>query len=494
MEEAVTKTQAVQEHLIGGSWRPSGSGATFERINPFTGEVATVAAGATREDARAAVDAAAAAFPAWSRTPASERERLLNAAAEALDERAPAIAQTMVEECGGTFGWGMFNCMLASGMLRAAGALADRVDGAVEQIESGVPGLQAKAIRQPAGVVVGMAPWNAPVILSTRALAGPLAFGNTVVLKASEKCPRVHAAVIAVLADAGFPPGVVNLVIHSAADAPEVVDALIAHPATRRVNFTGSTKVGRIIAAKCAEHLKPSLLELGGKAPMVVLSDADLDEAAAAASFGAFMNSGQICMSTERVVADVSVAGQLAARLSERAQALTTGDPRDQGTMIGPLVDDAAREHVLELLDDARAKGATVLTGGEDRGNNVVTPAVVVGVTPEMRLYGEESFGPVVAVIDAQDADDAVRIANDSPYGLSAAVFTGDEDTGLDVARRIESGICHVNGSTVHDEPPMPFGGVKASGWGRFGGTAALHEFTDLRWITLQRGERHYPI
>jgi acyl-CoA reductase-like NAD-dependent aldehyde dehydrogenase len=258
---------------------------------------------------------------------------------------------------------------------------------------------------------------DAPVILSTRAIASPLAFGNPVVLKASEKCPRVHAAVIGALNDAGFPAGVVNLVIHSAADAPEVIDELIAHPATRRVNFTGSTKVGRIVAAKCAKHLKPSLLELGGKAPMVVLSDADLDEAAAAASFGAFMNSGQICMSTERIVADVAVAGQLASKLAERAQALTTGDPRDEGTMVGPLVDDAGREHVLELLEDARAKGATVLTGGEDRGNNVVTPAVVVGVTPGMRLYGEESFGPVVAVIDAQDADDAVRIANDSPYG-----------------------------------------------------------------------------
>jgi acyl-CoA reductase-like NAD-dependent aldehyde dehydrogenase len=490
----VTKTQSVQEHLIGGSWRPSSGGTTFERIDPFTGEVATVAAGASRADARAAVAAAAAAFPGWSRTPAAERGRLLNAAADLLDERAPQIAEAMIEECGGTFGWGMFNCMLAAGMLRAAGGLAGLVDGAAEEIESGVPGLKARAVRQPAGVVVGMAPWNAPVILATRAVASPLAFGNTVVLKASEKCPRVHAAVAGVLVDAGLPPGAINLVIHSPEDAPEVVDALISHAATRRVNFTGSTRVGRIVAMKCAEHLKPSLLELGGKAPMVVLADADLEEAANAASFGAFMNSGQICMSTERIVADVSVAGPLAAKLTERARKLTAGDPRDKGTMIGPLVDDAGREHVLALLADARAMGATVLTGGEDRGHNVVTPAVVIGVTPAMRLYDEESFGPVVAVIESQGVNDAVRIANDSPYGLAAAVFTGDEAAGLDVAARIESGICHVNGATVHDEPPMPFGGVKASGWGRFGGTAALHEFTDLRWITVQHGERHYPI
>jgi len=338
-----------------------------------------------------------------------------------------------------------------------------------------------------------MAPWNAPAILATRAVASPLAFGNTVVLKASEKCPRVHAAVAAVLHDAGLPAGAVNLVVHAPQDAPDVVEELIAHPATRRVSFTGSTRVGRIVARKCAEHLKPSVLELGGKAPMVVLADADLQEAAAAASFGAFMNSGQICMSTERIVAEAAVADDLAAALAERAGALTAGDPREEGTMVGPVVDDAARAHVLELLEDARAKGATV-TGGQDLGGNVLSPAVVTGVTEEMRLYGEESFGPVVAIVAADGADDAVRIANDTEYGLSAAVFTGDAQRGLELAARIESGICHVNGSTVHDEPPMPFGGVKASGWGRFGGTAALHEFTDLRWITVQEGERHYPI
>jgi len=483
-----------QHHLIGGRWQPSASGSTFERIDPFTGSAVTVAASAGRDDARAAVEAAAAAFPAWSAAAPEERSRLLTAAADLVDERAPEIAVVVTEECGGTFGWGMFNCMLAAGMLRAAAGLTGAVAGAVEDIESGVPGLKAQAVRRPAGVVVGMAPWNAPVILATRAVASPLAFGNTLVLKASEKCPRVHAAVAAALHDAGLPAGVVNLVVHSAADAPDVVDELIAHPAVRRVNFTGSTRVGRIVAMKCAEYLKPSVLELGGKAPMVVLGDADLEAAAAAASFGAFMNSGQICMSTEKVVADAAVADDLAARLAERAAALTAGDPRDEGTMVGPVVDDASRAHVLELIEDARAKGARVLTGGEDRGHNVLTPAVVAGVTPEMRLYGEESFGPVVAIITADGDDEAVRIANDTEYGLSAAVFSGDEQRGLEAAARIDSGICHVNGSTVHDEPPMPFGGVKASGWGRFGGSAALHEFTELRWITVQHGERHYPI
>jgi benzaldehyde dehydrogenase (NAD) len=338
-----------------------------------------------------------------------------------------------------------------------------------------------------------MAPWNAPVILSARAVATPLAYGNTVVLKASEQCPRTHAAVVRVLADAGLPAGSINLIIHAPEDAPEVVDELIAHPAVRRVNFTGSTRVGRIIATKCGEHLKRCLLELGGKAPQVVLADADLDAAADAASFGAFMNSGQICMSTERIVVDRSVADELAGKLAERAAKLVVGDPRDEGTMIGPVVSDGARERVMELIDDARSKGADVLAGGEADGN-LIAPTVLAGVTPDMRVYREESFGPVVAIVAVDGPDAAVEVANDTEYGLAAAVFGGDVDAAMEIARRIESGICHVNSSTVHDEPQMPFGGVKASGWGRFGGKAALEEFTELRWISVQQLSRQYPL
>jgi acyl-CoA reductase-like NAD-dependent aldehyde dehydrogenase len=480
-----------QQMLIGGEWTAARSGNTFERVDPFTGDLATVAAAAGREDARRAVEAAAAAFPGWAATAPAERRAVLNRAADLIGERAPEIAGIMTEEVGGTFGWGMFNCGLASNMLREAAAQAYAVVG--EVIPSDVPGALSMGVRVPAGVVVGMAPWNAPVILSTRAVASPLAFGNAVVLKASEQCPRTHAAVVRAIHDAGIPAGVINLVIHSAEDAPDVVDELIAHPAVRRVNFTGSTRVGRIVATKCAEHLKRSLLELGGKAPQVVLADADLDAAAAAASFGAFMNSGQICMSTERVVVDRSVADAFGARLAERASALVTGDPRDQGTMIGPVVTEASRERLLELIEDARAKGAAVLAGGTADGN-LVQPTVLAGVSQDMRIYREESFGPVVAIVPADGVDEAVRLANDTEYGLAAAVFGSDVDAALAVARRIESGICHVNSSTVHDEPQMPFGGVKSSGWGRFGGRAALEEFTELRWMTVQQTARHYPI
>ena len=480
-----------QRLLIGGEWKGASSGATFERTDPYTGEPATVAAAASRDDARRACDAAAEAFPGWASTPPAERRAALTRAADLLMERAQQIAPVMTEEVGGTFGWGMFNCDLASRMLREAAAQTYSVTG--EVIPSDVPGALSMGVRQPVGVVVGMAPWNAPVILSTRAIATPLAYGNAVVLKASENCPRTHAAVVRAIADAGVPAGAVNLIIHSAEDAPDVVDELIAHPAVRRVNFTGSTRVGRIIAAKCAEHLKRCLLELGGKAPQVVLPDADLDAAADAASFGAFMNSGQICMSTERIVADRSVAGQLGSKLAERAQKLVVGDPRDQGTMIGPVVSDAAREKILELIEDARAKGADVLAGGGADGN-LISPTVLAGVDADMRIYSEESFGPVVAIVPVDGDDEAVRVANDTEFGLAAAVFGEDVDHALEIARRIESGICHVNSSTVHDEPQMPFGGVKSSGWGRFGGKAALEEFTELRWMSVQQTSRHYPI
>jgi acyl-CoA reductase-like NAD-dependent aldehyde dehydrogenase len=480
-----------QQLLIGGEWAAAGSGATFEREDPYTGEVATVAAAASRDDARAAADAAAAAFPAWAATPPNERRELLFGAAALMRERAPDIAAVLTAETGGTFGYGMFNCMLAAGMLTEAAAQTTAVTG--EVIPSDVPGLTAMAVRQPAGVVVGIAPWNAPVILGTRALAAPLAYGNTVVLKASEVSPRTHGEVARAIADAGLPSGVVNLVTHPAESAPDVVDELIAHPAVRRINFTGSTRVGRLVAENAGRHLKKVLLELGGKAPLIVLADADLDEAVAAAKFGAFMHQGQICMSTERIVADRSVAADVAERLGEKAAVLRVGDPRDPETEIGPLVDRRSLERVAGLVDDARSKGAEVVVGGVAEGPCYM-PTVLAGVTPEMRIFYEESFGPVVGVVSVDGPDEAVRVANDTEYGLAASVFGADVPTALDLARRIESGICHVNGATLHDEPQMPFGGVKASGFGRFGGKAAIDEFTELRWITVQEGSRHYPL
>jgi vanillin dehydrogenase len=480
-----------QQLLIGGSWTGAAGDRSFETTDPWTGETAGTAAAAGRDEARAAAEAAGAAFREWSQTPPSMRRELLQKAAGQLMERAPEIAGLMTQETGATFGWGMFNCQLAAGMMSEAAALTTAATG--EVIPSDVPGLTAFGLRQPAGVVVGIAPWNAPVILATRAVAAPLALGNSVVLKASDVCPHTHGAVARVLVDAGIPAGVVSLITHEADAAPDVVDELIAHPAVRRINFTGSTRVGRLVAENAARHLKRALLELGGKAPLVVLRDADLDEAVAAAKFGAFFHQGQICMSTERIVVERPVADSFAEQLGERAASIVVGDPRESETELGPMINRAALERVAALVDDAVEHGAQVVTGGEAEGP-CYRPTVLTGVTPEMRIYHEESFGPVVGIMSVDSPEEAVRVANDTEYGLAASVFAREVPTALDVASRIESGICHVNGSTVHDEPQMPFGGVKASGWGRFGGKAAIEEFTELRWITVQEGSRHYPL
>jgi acyl-CoA reductase-like NAD-dependent aldehyde dehydrogenase len=482
---------ARQQLLIAGNWTDASSGDSYEQHFPYTGAAVGTAAAAGRVDAHTAVDAAEAAFAEWSRSAPGMRRTILLKAADLLSERAPEIAGIVTEETGGVFGWGMFNCELAAGMLREAAAQAYGLIGDV--IPSDVPGKLAMGIRAPAGVVVAIAPWNAPVILATRAVATPLAYANTVVLKASEICPRTHAAVVQALVDAGLPAGVINLVTNAPRDAADVVDELIAHPATRRINFTGSTRVGRIIAENAGRHLKRVLLELGGKAPMIVLGDADLDRAAAAASFGAFFHQGQICMSTERIVVDRSVAGALAEKLADRARALNVGDPREPDTQIGPLVNEAAVERVTELVRDAVAKGAQALSGGEPDGA-CYPPTVLAGVTPEMRVYSEESFGPIASLVSVDGPDEAVRVANDTEYGLAAAVFSANVPFALELAQRIESGICHVNDTTGHDEPQMPFGGVKASGFGRFGGRAALEEFTELRWISVQDLPRQYPI
>jgi vanillin dehydrogenase len=492
-QAATPSQQAVRNLLlyINGEWTPAAGKSTYEKANPYTGKTASTVAAGKREDARRAIEAAAAAFPSWSTTPPAVRRKLLLKAADVLDAHQARIARIAAEETGETFGWGIFNCIFAAGLLREAAAQAYGLIG--EVIPSDLPDTVAMATRQAVGVVVGIAPWNAPMILGMRAVALPIAYGNTVVLKASEESPGTHLAIAEVFQEAGVPKGVLNVLTNAPADAAEVVDELIAHPQTRRVNFTGSTKVGRIIAEKAGKYLKRVLLELGGKAPMIVLGDADLDAAVAAANFGAFMNAGQICMSTERIVAERPVAEAFAKKLASKAAALKVGDPLQPDTQIGSVINKGAIARVQELVDDAVAKGAKILCGGKAEGA-CYAPTVLFGVTPKMRIYGEESFGPVVSVVVADTDQDALRIANDTEYGLSSAVFSRDVNKALRFAEQLQTGICHINGSTVHDEPQMPFGGVKDSGYGRFGGKAALEEFTELRWITIRRTPTPYPI
>lgn len=464
----------------------------FERINPMTGAVASTAEAMQASDIPAITARAASAFPAWAAMGPNARRAVLMKAAAALESRADAFVDAMMGEIGATKGWALFNLGLAASMVREAAALTTQISG--EVIPSDKPGCVAMALREPVGVILGIAPWNAPIILGVRAIAVPLACGNAVILKASEQCPRTHALIIEAFAEAGFPEGVVNVVTNAPKDAADVVGALIDAPQVKRINFTGSTAVGRIIAVRAAQHLKPCLLELGGKAPLIVLDDADLDEAVKAAAFGAFMNQGQICMSTERIIVVDAVADAFAEKFKVKVAAMPVGDPREGTTPLGAVVDAKTVAHCKSLIDDALAKGAQLLTGGETTHNVLMPAHVVAGVTQDMKLFRDESFGPVVGVIRARDEAHAIELANDTEYGLSAAVFTRDTARGLRVARQIKSGICHVNGPTVHDEAQMPFGGVGASGYGRFGGKAGIDSFTELRWITMETQPGHYPI
>jgi len=476
--------------LINGEQTQARDGATFERRNPLDGSIATRAPAASVSDAAAAVEAAAKAFPAWSATGPGERRALLLKAAAALEAKSDAFVAAIAAETGGSALWAGFNVHLAAGTLIEAASMTTQISG--EVIPSDVPGSLAMGVRQPAGVVLGMAPWNAPVILGVRAIAVPLACGNTVVLKGSELCPATHGLIIEALQEAGLPKGVVNFVTNAPADAAAVVEAMIAHPAVRRVNFTGSTHVGKIIAASCAKHLKPAVLELGGKAPLLVLEDADLDAAVNAAAFGAFANSGQICMSTERIIVDQKVADDFVGRLAAKAASLPLGDPRKGPVVLGSVVDMSTVLRCNALIDDAIAKGAKLLCGG--KADSTLMPATLLDhVTTEMKLYSEESFGPVKGIVRVNGDEEAIACANDNEYGLSSAVFSRDTARALNVAGRIQSGICHVNAPTVHDEAQMPFGGVKGSGIGHFGGKAGIAAFTDLRWVTVQTTPRHYP-
>jgi acyl-CoA reductase-like NAD-dependent aldehyde dehydrogenase/ABC-type branched-subunit amino acid transport system ATPase component len=477
--------------LINGLAVQAEGGRRFERRNPLDGAVATRAPAASTADALAAVESAAEAFKTWSQTGPGERRALLLKAAAALEAKTPQFIEAVTAETGATGLWAGFNVHLAAGMLQEAAALTTQIAG--EVIPSDVPGSLALAVRQPAGVVLGIAPWNAPIILGVRAIATPLACGNTVIFKGSENCPRTHGLIVEAFQDAGFPAGVVNYLTNAPEDAASLVETIVAHPAVRRVNFTGSTRIGKLVAMTCARHLKPVVLELGGKAPLLVLDDADIGDAVNAAAFGCFANSGQICMSTERIVVDRRIADAFIDRFVAKASALPLGDPRGPDPVVlGSVIGMGTVEHCNALIADALAKGAKLLCGGP--ATNTLMPATVLDhVTREMRIYHEETFGPVKCIVRVADTEAAIACANDNAYGLSAAVFGRDIARAINVAKRIESGICHVNAPTVHDEAQMPFGGVKGSGLGRFGGKAGVAEFTDLRWISVQTTPRHYP-
>jgi len=468
------------------------NGAIFERRSATTGDVVTRAAAGGVVDAERAVASAQEAFSSWSVTGPGERRKILLAAAAKLEAKAAEISEAMAAEVGASGLWSGFNVFAAANLIREAAMLTTQIQG--ETIPTDKPGTLSMTLRQPVGVILSIAPWNGPVILATRAIAYPIACGNTVVFRASELSPKTHALIVEAFHEAGLPAGVLNYIVNDPAGAPEVIDALIAHPAVRRINFTGSTRVGRIIAEKAGRNLKRCLLELGGKAPFVVLDDADLDGAVNAAIFGSFLYQGQICMSTERFVVDDKVADAFVSAFAERAAALPAGDPvTNPGCVIGPMIDSRSGTRINAMLEDALSKGAKIVVGGKADG--AMMPATIVDhVRPGMSIYDEETFGPVTTIVRVKGAEEAVRVANDTEYGLAAAVFGRDVTRALSVARRIDAGHVHVNGATVQNEPQAPYGGMKNSGYGRFDGRAVIDEFTELKWVTIEPADQPYPI
>ncbi len=476
---------------IDGQWVGALDGTVYDDMNPYTGEIFARVPAGKRADARRAVDAAAAAFPAWSRTLPAQRQALFLKAAEILEGKRDEIVRILAEETGCTFGFAMFQTMFTPGLLREAAAQAHAPIG--EIIPADLPGAMHMAIRQPVGVVAGIGPWNAPLILSLRAVCLPIAYGNTAILKPSTESAAAGGVVIAqVFHEAGFPKGVFNLVTNGAGGSGEIGDEFVENPKVRRINLTGSSQVGRQLAEKAGRHLKRVSLELGGQNPMIVLRDANIDEAVNAAAFGAFLHQGQICMSTRRIIVEKPVVEEFSEKFVKKVSSFKVGNPKEPDTVIGPLINRQQLEQVKKNVDSAVADGAKVLCGMKYEGL-CCHPTVLTGVKRNTAFSCEETFGPVVSIIEVENESEAVGVANETSYGLSASIFTADLQKGLDMAERVESGIVHINDQTVHDEPQVPFGGVKDSGWGRFGGRAALEEFTELRWISVQRAPRQYP-
>ena len=442
---------------------------------------------AQEQHMRAAIDAAHSAKAAWADTLAAERERLLMRAADELEAARGEMVDLLIDEAGSTFGKAQFEVSFAGNLVRSIAGEARRIHGDV--FPSDVPGLISMAIRRPLGVVAGISPFNFPVVLSLKKVAFALACGNTFILKPSEETSLVGLKLAEIFERAGFPAGVLNVV---PGDGRTMAQVLYDDPRVKLISFTGSTAVGRTIATECAKRGKRVVLEMGGKSPLIVLQDADLDYAVDTACFGIFIHQGQICMAGSRIIVEAPIYEEFLKRFAAKAATMKVGDPRDPHTIIGPLIRSSQCPMIDKKIKDAVAAGARLLTGGKYEGN-FYHPTVVADVTPEMAAFRDELFGPVAAVTKANDADHALALANNSAYGLSSAVLTNNLQLAMRFALELEAGMVHLNGPTIHDEGTVPFGGVKDSGSGREGGRWSTDEMTEVKWVTIQMGKRPYP-
>ncbi|RFU80681.1 aldehyde dehydrogenase [Trichoderma arundinaceum] len=454
----------------------------FDVISPITGKVAHRCGAASLEDVAAAVDAAATAFKTWRKTTPSHRRDIFLKAAEILQQNKDDLAKIMSNETGGALPWAVFNINTATELIKDIASRISAIEASFPALMD--PNCSGIVLREPYGVVLSVAPWNAPYILATRSIAGPVAAGNTVILKASEFSPRTMRALVSVFHEAGLPNGVINMIAHDRDTAAEITTALISNPHVKKINFTGSTGVGRVIGRLAGEHLKPVILELGGKAPAIVWEDADLDVAAQQCALGAFLNGGQICMSTERIIIHKKIKRQFLEKLTATVNGIFPSD--------GPahiLINEIAVKRNKALVQDATSKGATVIFGDAsalESRNAELRPIIVDKVTSDMDIYKTESFGPTVSLYEIETEEEALELANDTEYGLTSAVFTEDLRRGLRFAREIDSGAVHINNMTVHDESALPHGGSKASGFGRFNSAVGLDEWVKTKTITFR--------
>ena len=489
MTAATADTGAIQEYrlFIGGEWVAAADGTVEDDVNPATGAVFARVHQAGKGDTEKACAAAAEAAPSWGATLARDRERILLKAADILEERIPEISGILIDEAGSTFGKSMFEASFVVNLLRSAAGECRRIFG--ETMPADSPGLFSMTVRRPLGVIAGIAPFNFPFLLAAKKVALALAAGNTFILKPSEETPVTGLKIGEIFQAAGLPDGVLNVI---PGPGPETGQVLVSDPRVAMIAFTGSTRVGRLLAAEAGKYLKKITLEMGGKSPLIVLADADMDYAVDAACFGIFLHQGQVCMANSRVIVEAPRIDEFCAKFMTKVKRLKVGDPRQPDTVIGPLIRSGQCTVIDGHVQDAVYKGAQLLCGGTFEGN-FYQPTVLAGVVAGMKVYEEESFGPVVSVIRARDSEHALEIANDTAYGLSSAVITNDLQKGMDLALRLDAGMVHLNDSTCYDEPHVPFGGVKDSGFGREGGRWSMEEMTEVKWITLQMGKRHFP-
>jgi len=456
-------------------------------VNPASGKAFSRVFMARPEHMTRAIDAAWAVRDVWGNTLPSERELILFRAADVLESMRSEVVELLIEEGGATFGKSHFEVSTVAGILRSAAGECRRIFG--NTLPTDAPGRISMVIRRPLGVVGGIAPFNFPLILATKKVALALAAGNTFVLKPSEETSLVGLKIAEIFDKAGLPPGVLNVVT---GDGPTLGEAMYSDPRVKAILFTGSTAVGRQIGVECAKRGKKFDLEMGGKSPLLVMQDADLKYAVDTACFGLYIHQGQICMAGSRIIVEEPVYEKFLDLFVAKTKSLQVGDPHDPHTVIGPLIRAEQCPFITSRIESSKAQGARVLCGGTYEGN-YFQPTVIAGVTPAMSVFQEELFGPVASVIKAKNADDAIQMANNSRYGLTSAVITNDLQLAMRCALELESGSVHINSSTVHDEPHGPFSGVKDSGMGREGGQWSMDELTQIKWVTIQRGQAHYP-